>query len=75
MSGLPIVITSTRKNSNINFDLQTASLDRINSNLGYEPNNVQWVHKDINKMKLDYNQQYFINMCTYVVNHANQQPS
>lgn len=29
----------------------TASLDRINSDIGYLENNVQWVHKDINFMK------------------------
>lgn len=75
LSGIPIVITPTRKNSNVNFDLQTASLDRIDSKKGYEPGNVQWVHKDINKMKLDYDQQYFIDICTKIANHANQQPN
>lgn len=30
---------------------QTASLDRIDSSKGYTPGNVQWVHKDINKIK------------------------
>jgi hypothetical protein len=29
----------------------TASLDRIDNEKGYLPNNVQWVHKDINLMK------------------------
>jgi hypothetical protein len=29
----------------------TASLDRIDSNVGYVENNVQWVHKDVNFMK------------------------
>lgn len=27
---------------------QTASLDRIDNSIGYEKNNIQWVHKDIN---------------------------
>jgi hypothetical protein len=32
---------------------QTASLDRIDSSIGYELSNVQWVHKLINRMKMD----------------------
>ncbi len=30
---------------------QTASLDRIDSSKGYTLDNIQWVHKDVNKMK------------------------
>ena len=49
----------------INFDMNldnlrkyghqsgTASLDRIDSKKGYEVGNVQWVHKDVNKVKMD----------------------
>jgi len=48
---------------------QTASLDRINSKLGYVEGNVQWVHKDINMMKNAYDLQYFIEMCKLVVNN------
>jgi hypothetical protein len=44
----------------------TASLDRIDSSLGYTENNVQWVHKDINMMKRIYNNEYFINMCKLI---------
>lgn len=40
-----------------------ASLDRIDSNLGYIVGNVQWVHKDINKMKMSYDNRNFILMC------------
>lgn len=46
-----------------NGQQKTASLDRINSNLGYIEGNVQWVHKDINIMKNIYSQDYFIMMC------------
>lgn len=46
---------------------QTASLDRINSSLGYVTGNVQWVHKDINKMKNIFDQDYFIKACESVV--------
>jgi hypothetical protein len=44
----------------------TASLDRIDSSIGYELNNIQLVHKDINFMKQSYSQDYFIEMCKFV---------
>lgn len=44
----------------------TASLDRIDNNLGYIPDNIQWVHKDINLMKQDFDQKYFISLCRKV---------
>jgi hypothetical protein len=44
----------------------TASLDRIDSTLGYTKTNVQWVHKQINMMKNNMEQQAFINMCKIV---------
>jgi hypothetical protein len=49
--------------------IQTASLDRINSDIGYEAGNVQWVHKDINLMKLDHSQKEFIEWCRKVANN------
>lgn len=37
---------------NISFGKNTsASLDRINSSLGYEPGNIQWLHKRVNWIK------------------------
>lgn len=42
---------------------QTASLDRIDSSKGYIEGNVQWVHKDINDMKMDRLDKYFIELC------------
>jgi len=44
----------------------TASLDRINSSRGYVVGNVQWVHKDINYMKQEYDEKYFYDMCRKV---------
>lgn len=46
----------------------TASLDRIDSNKGYTLDNVQWVHKDINRLKNAFDQDYFIQMCKAVAN-------
>ncbi len=42
---------------------RTASLDRINSGLGYIIGNVQWVHKRVNSMKREYSQSEFIEWC------------
>jgi hypothetical protein len=59
ISGIPINL-NPYQGSKIK---STASLDRIDSKIGYEENNVQWIHKHINKMKWDYNQNYFIDLC------------
>jgi hypothetical protein len=45
---------------------QTASLDRIDSSKGYIEGNVQWLHKSVNKMKWDLEQDFFIKMCKKV---------
>ena len=44
----------------------TASIDRIDSSEGYLLENVQLVHKDINFMKQQFDQDYFINLCKAV---------
>lgn len=43
-----------------------ASLDRIDSSLGYVEGNVQWVTSEVNMMKQSYTQQRFIEVCTAV---------
>lgn len=45
---------------------KTASLDRIDSAKGYEPGNVQWVHKAINVAKHVLSHEEFIAMCIAV---------
>lgn len=50
---------------------QTASLDRINSSLGYNIENLQWVHKHINMMKNKYDNDYFKQMCKLVTENDN----
>ncbi len=45
---------------------QTASLDRINSKSPYVIGNVQWVHKDVNKAKQNFSQEYFTSICEAV---------
>jgi len=41
----------------------TASLDRIDNKKGYTKNNVQWVHKDLNRMKSNFVQEDFTMWC------------
>lgn len=49
-----------------NLKEQTASLDRIDSTKGYVENNIQWIHKDINYMKRNFTESYFIDLCRKV---------
>jgi hypothetical protein len=51
----------------VSFTDNTASLDRIDSNKGYTTDNIQWVHKDINRMKNEYDMDYFVKMCSLIV--------
>lgn len=44
----------------------TATLDRIDSTKGYIEGNVQWLHKDINTMKWNFQQDQFIQYCRMI---------
>jgi len=44
----------------------TASIDRIDSSLGYTEGNVQWVHKRVNVMKGNMEEQEFLDFCEAV---------
>jgi hypothetical protein len=48
----------------------TASLDRIDSKLGYVKGNVQWVHKTINTMKMNMSDNEFIYFCKKVADYS-----
>ena len=48
-----------------------ASLDRIDSSLGYIENNVQWVTSKVNMMKQHYTQEEFIEVCVSVAQRLN----
>lgn len=48
----------------------TASLDRINSKHGYIEDNIQWVHKDVNKIKLAFDESYLIYLCFSICKHV-----
>ena len=61
LTGLDLTFGKSSKDSS-----RTTSLDRIDSQKGYDIANLQWVHKDINWMKNRFNNEYFIKMCTLV---------
>ena len=48
------------------YSLGTASLDRKNSSLDYTKDNIQWVHKDVNYMKMSLSEKYFIKLCKLI---------
>jgi hypothetical protein len=50
---------------------QTASVDRKDSSKGYTEENVQWVHKHINQMKMNLTQDNFLDLCALVTKHDN----
>lgn len=49
----------------------TASLDRINSSIGYELSNIQFLHKTINRMKWGLKENNFVHWCNLVSNKNN----
>lgn len=73
-TGRDLVLELSIKNSNVNWDIITASVDRIDSNLGYTEDNVHWVHKEINRFKNNYSHDKFVSMCHEVV-YGNPEPS
>jgi hypothetical protein len=52
-----------------------ASLDRIDSQIGYIKSNIQWVHKDINVMKMGMLEEDFILYCKLVARKFNEYSS
>lgn len=53
----------------INRNKVTASLDRIDSSQGYVLGNVQWIHKDVNRMKNDFPEIRFREICRLVTKY------
>ncbi len=67
LTGCPIGFASTIKEHLSGGT--TASLDRIESNLGYEQGNIRWVHKTVNCMKMDLTDSEFHGWCQLVLDH------
>ena len=54
-----------------NRKIGNISLDRIDSSKGYTKDNVQWLHKDVNNLKMDFDQKEFLEWCKKIVKHKN----
>lgn len=59
LTGEILHFPTTRKTSKYS----TASLDRIDSSLGYTKENSQWIHKKIQPMKMNMKENDFIDLC------------
>ncbi|HRI34990.1 MAG TPA: hypothetical protein PLD02_14675 [Saprospiraceae bacterium] len=46
-----------------------ASLDRIDSSKGYTEDNVQWVHKDVNRIKQNFQEDNFLQWCKIITDY------
>ena len=64
-SGQPIFFPKTRRQRSNS----TASLDRIDSSRGYIVGNVQWVHKEINRMKSNLPEEKFLEFIHQIANY------
>lgn len=68
LSGLDITLPYSSNDFLINRNW-TASLDRIDSSNSYMKNNIQFVHKDINRMKMDLDEQLFVTYCKAIAGY------
>jgi hypothetical protein len=64
LSGLPIHLNNFKLDGK--YTWHTASLDRIDSTKGYRPNNIQWIHKNINIMKNSLPEDMFVGYCRLI---------
>ena len=64
LTGLPIIFAIS--SLDVANGGSTASLDRINNLIGYVRGNVQWIHKDVNRMKGSFNKDYFQKLCQLI---------
>ncbi len=69
LSGLDIFFARNFSNSKGG---QTASLDRVDSKGVYELGNVRWLHKNVNVMRWNMTDEYFLEICKKIVKHTNK---
>jgi len=67
LSGVSITFGASGLSHKDRSAAMTASLDRVDSDLGYTLSNVQWVHKDLNIMKWSKSDEEFFKWCELVV--------
>jgi hypothetical protein len=68
LSGIKLVLPETHRD----LRRRTASLDRIDSKLGYVEGNIQWIFKDINFMKQELPESEFVHLCGVIAENAAQ---
>jgi predicted DNA-binding protein YlxM (UPF0122 family) len=66
LSGISLSFCTSRLDRT---SVQTASLDRIDSSKGYVEGNIQWIHKTINKMKMDILEKDFLDFCEIITKY------
>lgn len=67
ITNLPLTLPKNYKDfRSFNY---TSSIDRIDSSKNYTRDNIQWLHKDINKMKMHFNQNYFTEISKIVTKY------
>ena len=69
LTGLPLTFARNYDNA---ITQQSASLDRINSAGDYTLDNIQWVHKTVNMMKRDLDQQEFLYFCKLLIENGKE---
>jgi hypothetical protein len=65
LTGLVITANATE-------DLITASVDRIDNELGYVKGNIQWVHKAVNMMRGPMDVAEFVKLCALVAKESSK---
>lgn len=66
ITGVPLIFS---RNYMKDATKQTASLDRIDNNKGYTKDNVQWMHKTVNRLKWAFDQEDLIEWCKLIAEH------
>ncbi len=54
------------------YKTRTASLDRIDSSVGYTSDNIQWLHKTVNIAKQSLSDQEFVTLCRAVADNSDR---
>lgn len=72
LSGVELKLLKKRSYALKNKKEQTASLDRIDSSKGYTIDNVQWIHKDLQKVKWELLNEELFNWCDLIYNNLKE---
>lgn len=72
LTGLTLVMDKDYNTRKRGCRIQTASLDRIDSTKGYTIENVRWVHKTVNIMRMNMTDEEFVYWCNLVSVHSSQ---